>query len=483
MPFKLRLGLSRHHSSPARLAPPTPVNINNTLNNDLKRFCKRLEEITAKEESQRGISPRVFQTRVFPAYPELAERLLRSLRRTGGSTVAPLTADELVEGAEKLMTILSDERQTEMYLRMYAEGEADLSKTAFQQLVALAHAVALDHYPDGPRCCRKTDHTLHALANAAFHGKESLSVGYLTHWIAENCPRLLLGLHRYVVHHLNTSYRTLDSPLGTLPQNEEEMDLGTPVLENKGFAFATSAAEEREAGALPLSQVWLLAVSLPKVYTQPSVIHSPSAGSGLASLDSQGIIARWLGSVCPSHWTPLYNSDVHGLGANRFLNHVLNYRGPTLTLVRGEGGVEFCVGATDEWRETHLYWGAQDCIVLQTQPLFHVIERGAKLVYLNTSIRGYPLGVRAGCDPRKPSLSVNEAFTQLEYKGIPYPLLSVEVWGCGTSHSREAQLELKKWQVKQAERQRQVKLSAADWVDHPDRYLLELGGRTTYNDP
>lgn len=34
---------------------------------------------------------------------------------------------------------------------------------------------------------------------------------------------------------------------------------------------------------------------------------------------------------------------------------------------------------------------------------------------------------------------------------------------------REAQLEVKKWQVKEAEKQRVVKLNAKDWVDHPDR--------------
>lgn len=48
---------------------------------------------------------------------------------------------------------------------------------------------------------------------------------------------------------------------------------------------------------------------------------------------------------------------------------------------------------------------------------------------------------------------------------------------------REQQLELKKWEVKQAEKQRVVKLSSADWADHPDRYLLELGGRQSYNTP
>lgn len=54
--------------------------------------------------------------------------------------------------------------------------------------------------------------------------------------------------------------------------------------------------------------------------------------------------------------------------------------------------------------------------------------------------------------------------------------------GCFPFH-RERQLEIKKWQVKEAERQRVVKLSAADWLDHPDRYLLELAGRPSYVNP
>jgi len=49
---------------------------------------------------------------------------------------------------------------------------------------------------------------------------------------------------------------------------------------------------------------------------------------------------------------------------------------------------------------------------------------------------------------------------------------------------RERQLEIKKWQVKQAEQQRVVKLTAADWADHPDRFLLEMGGsRQSYSVP
>ena len=56
-----------------------------------------------------------------------------------------------------------------------------------------------------------------------------------------------------------------------------------------------------------------------------------------------------------------------------------------------------------------------------------------------------------------------------------------QVWGCGDKTSREVQLDIKKWQIKEAERQRTVKLTAADWMDHPDRFLLELGGRQNYN--
>jgi hypothetical protein len=42
-------------------------------------------------------------------------------------------------------------------------------------------------------------------------------------------------------------------------------------------------------------------------------------------------------------------------------------------------------------------------------------------------------------------------------------------------------MDIKKWQIKEAERQRTVKITTADWLDNPDRYLLELGGRTNYN--
>lgn len=57
----------------------------------------------------------------------------------------------------------------------------------------------------------------------------------------------------------------------------------------------------------------------------------------------------------------------------------------------------------------------------------------------------------------------------------------MQVYGCGDRQIRDIQLDIKKWQVTEAERQRTVKLTSSDWIDHPDRYLLELGGRPQYN--
>lgn len=110
-----------------------------------------------------------------------------------------------------------------------------------------------------------------------------------------------------------------------------------------------------------------------------------------------------------------------------------------------------------------------------------MLEKKPKSLYLNTHIRGYPKGLRAGSDPRKPVLIVDEYFEKLEHRGLQHKILSIEVWGCGNSQQREIQLDIKNWQIKEAERQRTVKMTAADWMDHPDRYLLELGGRQNYN--
>lgn len=59
---------------------------------------------------------------------------------------------------------------------------------------------------------------------------------------------------------------------------------------------------------------------------------------------------------------------------------------------------------------------------------FSILQKGPKLLYLNTCIRGYPKGLRAGSDPRKPLISVDEHFEKIEYRNVPSVLFSIEVW-------------------------------------------------------
>lgn len=149
-----------------------------------------------------------------------------------------------------------------------------------------------------------------------------------------------------------------------------------------------------------------------------------------------------LGNPCPRHWTLLYNSEQHGAGANRFLHHVLGYRGPTLLFIRAsspnenEKKIIYCICSAVEWRETHLYWGNEESTIIELQPSYRVIERGPKLMYLNTGIRGYPLGLRAGSDPRNPSVNIDESFSTVSFGGVTHDIASLEVWGCGDRKSR-----------------------------------------------
>lgn len=56
-----------------------------------------------------------------------------------------------------------------------------------------------------------------------------------------------------------------------------------------------------------------------------------------------------------------------------------------------------------------------------------MLESAPKMLYLNTSIRGYPKGLRAGSDPRKHLVAIDEGFENFEFTGISYPLDAMEV--------------------------------------------------------
>lgn len=96
--------------------------------------------------------------------------------------------------------------------------------------------------------------------NLQFHGKTSLSTGYVSNWIGQHCPRLVYGLQRYVVHVLTTAYRN-GKALLSKEQPQPLVDILTPVLEKSDREFP-------QANLLPISYVWLLSCALPQCYLQ-----------------------------------------------------------------------------------------------------------------------------------------------------------------------------------------------------------------------
>ncbi|XP_041971571.1 uncharacterized protein LOC121727672 isoform X2 [Aricia agestis] len=435
--------------------------------NSVKPICKLLVQRSQKEDGINGVTEKSFTKYLFPMYPDLARHFYNYIHAAGKCKNKHVPLATFRQQCERVLAMLDDGIIIDTYVRMFSSGteEAAVTPEDLRTLLHISYKLSMDHYPEGPQTCLMINKTLSAVLRGCFNNKASHSVGFVVRWLEEHCHRLIFPVHRYCVHMLATRHRDLEA--AEAPGSG--LELGTPVLERAGG----------RGGLLPLSAAWLIAGTAPPLYSRPA--RPPPAPAPAAWL------ARLVCTV-PSHWEPLYASKDHGLGCNRFLHHTLAYRGPTIVVIDGlpatgdsDEHLTAVICCPQEWRDTHQYWGGPDSALLLLYPTFAVVEHAPKMLYLNSAIRGYPKGLRAGSDPRKPLLSVAEGFDTFDFKGVPYSLRAIEVWGCGDAALRETQLEIKKWQVKEAERQRQVKISAADWIDHPDRYLLQLAGRPEYN--
>ncbi|EDW03120.1 uncharacterized protein LOC6561383 [Drosophila grimshawi] len=449
----------------------------------VERLAEILKEQTSAKYGINGIVSDIFVSQVFPQYADLGNRLFKLMHVNSKATTKHLGTVAFRQQCERFLGIMDDGKVLESYIKMFAEDDNPdfIDKTGVTRLLHICYTIAMQHSGNAV-LCPSINRTFGSVTKSIFFSHDSLTLGFVCRWFEQNLIRLVLLVHKYCVHTLSTAYRGLEQQSQSCG-----IELQTPVLEQRNpFASSSDAADHSALPShieslMPLSQAWLLAGALPPLYSKPQTIAPPNSSSNNSSASTAVQIFREKLSMMPSHWTLLYDSNEHGVGANRFLHHVLGYRGPTLVLLHTKDEQTYCIAAPSEWKETHLFVGAEGSCVIQLLPKFVILEKKPNILYLNTSIRGYPKGLRAGVDPRKPILAVDEHFENVDCKGIAASLMSIEVWGCGDKSSREVQLDIKKWQIKEAERQRTVKLTAADWMDHPDRYLLELGGRQNYN--
>jgi hypothetical protein len=103
-----------------------------------------------------------------------------------------------------------------------------ITPEGLRSLLMCAYHVSMDHYSEGPQMCLSISKTLKAVVDSCFHTKNQLSAQFVSHWLAANCPRLVLPLHRYIVHSLATSYRTLEDYESTPAAGKPPLALRRP---------------------------------------------------------------------------------------------------------------------------------------------------------------------------------------------------------------------------------------------------------------
>jgi len=266
---------------------------------------------------------------------------------------------------ERFLGIMDDAKVLESYIKMYAQDDNPdfIDKTGVTRLLHICYTIAMQHSGNAV-LCTEINRTFGSVTKSIFFSHDSLSLGFVCRWFEQNLIRLVLLVHKYCVHTLSTAYRGLEQQSQSCG-----IELQTPVLEQRNPFASTDATDHslpvsQIKSLMPLSQAWLLAGALPQLYSKPQTIAPPNSSNNVSASTAVQIFKEKL-SMMPSHWTLLYDSNEHGVGANRFLHHVLGYRGPTLVLLHTKDDQTYCIAAPSEWKETHLFVGAEGCCVIQ----------------------------------------------------------------------------------------------------------------------
>ncbi|XP_068213431.1 uncharacterized protein [Palaemon carinicauda] len=433
----------------------------------LRKLAKILVAKTLAEDNLHGISANVFLKYICQANHSLGRRLFsyfiskwdRDSVQTHGDEASGnlISKNAFILASIHVIELLSDADQVWFFIQVYANDKEKIDKNDVFDFIQAAYQTAKFAHRNN---CLPDDIIL-AVVKATMHGKECVNTKFLHSWISQHCPRLVMWMHRYITHMITVGHRAI--PLNA---DEKEDDTDTPILDHR---------EESPCNTLHPALIWLLTCSLPTLYTKPQKnMNLPHSNSLL--LDPHLFIERMISAVTPSHWVPLYNSDSHGTSLNRFQHHVFDYNGPTLVFITTEDGNLFCLACDEHWRDSKHFWGGEHCYCMQLIPEYKIVESGPKMMYFNITSRGFPTGIHVGQEYTNRALTLDLDLTKVTYRGIPYSLQSIEVWGCGTVEAKEAQVEMKKHEIRDTEKRKKINLNSVDWVDNPDRYLLELAG-------
>lgn len=252
---------------------------------DIMHNLQTLSHLTHEEERINGITRSVFQRYLFPNYPELGDNLFNFLHHAANVNTTHMSANSFKQQAGKFLSVMNDQAVLENYVKMYSnlKGDGSISPDGLKALLNISYKVAMDS--SGALSCIYAERIINAVTISCvsefnisysqiiyiplfftikyvfqFHGKYALSISYVSNWIWQNCPRIILGPHRYVIHVLTTAYRN-GKALLSKEQPQPRLEIPTPILEQpESIDFPQIL--------LPVSYVWLLSSTLSQCYLQ-----------------------------------------------------------------------------------------------------------------------------------------------------------------------------------------------------------------------
>lgn len=131
--------------------------------------------------------------------------------------------------------------------------------------------------------------------------------------------------------------------------------------------------------------------------------------------------------------------------------------------------------------------------------VYHSSGGGSNFVYLNTkkTFQELPIGIGFGGDVGNFRLWIDGEFASGTVKRIDttyrkgplldtydYEIAEMVVWGAGGEDAEEAQRQNRAQEAKQVEGRRKVnkKLAAGEWREGPDKWIMDMMGKTGASD-
>ncbi|BFZ04605.1 hypothetical protein BsWGS_07644 [Bradybaena similaris] len=437
-------------------------------------LIKLYQKLQLTENRENDLSYELSQTTFENAFKGpihlFGKLLYRCMMRVGGADGERITKEQFVKAGKEILN-WDDKQLVDYYFHIFTEGgdvlKREGARAMFEVSFLLTLSVSIIHHQEDERDALMFD----AMVTGLFGSKTEVNISEFSRWLKKSCPHLFDSVHSWVLQVLAGS---------VLPQ---EMFQDMAQVEELDGVVSSS-------GCVTIPILWVLSVTLPPVYTVPAA-NAALSSEGASALPSSSDTGKETAGTSPAlrkmerlpqlqRWKLLYSSSEHGLSINRFKHHVSAYNAPSVTFIAFEGGNIYCLAVDRSWSEGLKKFGGVNCMLIQLLPTYSVVQAGEKMVRWNEAARDVPKGISIGCDGRAEVLRLSLDFDSVLHYGTPYKIHRIEVWGCGSDTTLQAQKNQKEWESKAVERERGRKLRpealGEDLHNNPDKQLLQWGG-------